>query len=95
MGVFNEVKWVSKTPIVTTFLLEWASIGQSLRMYREQTAAGQSLTSWICVFFALALWWNFYRVITPNEKLAKWSTVGGMTVTLIGIGSVVYWRYLA
>lgn len=92
--MWNDKKWVSKTPLLTTFLLEGANVGQIKRMWTEHTAAGQSLVAWMMVWLALVLWFNFYRVITPEEKFAKYCTLFGVCMNTMVILSVIYFRYI-
>ncbi len=94
MMPWNSPKWVNKTPIITTLMLEIANAGQIWRMWTERTAAGQSLIAWISVNLALMLWYNFYRVITPNEKWALWGTAAGIIMNWGVIFSVIYFRYV-
>lgn len=94
MWAFSNPKWVSKTPIVTTLMLEIANAGQIWRMWSERTAAGQSLIAWVSVNLALMLWFNFYRVLTPNEKWALRGTAAGIIMNWGVILSVVYFRYV-
>lgn len=85
---------VRNTPVVTTFFLEAANVGQILRMVKEQSALGQSLIGWALVWCALVLWWNFYRVCTPNERRAYWATLVGIAMNTCVILTVIYFRYL-
>src|SRR6185436_14864017 len=57
---WNNEKLVANTPFVTTLLLEGANIQQLFQMWTKWTAAGQSLTGWMSVGLALALWTNYY-----------------------------------
>lgn len=84
---------VKHTPIATTILLEGANVQQLWRMWTEHTAAGQSLTGWMCVGIALALWYNWYRVFTPEQLIAKYSTLVGITLNLAVVLTVVHFRY--
>lgn len=88
-----EHKWVLRTPVLTTLLLESANVQQLWRMWTEHTAAGQSLTAWVCVNIALLLWLNFYLVITPEAKWAIRGTAFGVCLNAAVILSVFYWRY--
>ena len=61
MRFYSNPTVVSKTPIVTVFLLEAANIGQVIRIWTERSVAGQNLWSWISVGLALLFWLNFYH----------------------------------
>lgn len=93
MKYWNDPYLVSKTPIITTFLLEAANLQQLYRMWTTWTADGQSVTAWISVNIALILWLNFYRVITPNEKFAIWGTTVGIALNSIVIATVLFFRW--
>lgn len=93
MSLFNNKALVSKCPIITTILLEGASVGQIVRMFSEHSAKGQNVWSWLSIDLALLLWWNWYRVMTPEDKIAKLSTVVGMTITTAVVLTVVYFRW--
>jgi uncharacterized membrane protein YbaN (DUF454 family) len=88
----NKQIW-KNSPFFTTFLLETANVGQIMRMWTERTAAGQSLTSWICVGTALACWANWYRLFTPEQKIARNTCLFGMLVNATVISTVIYFRY--
>lgn len=92
--MISNPRWVSKTPILTVFLLEGANIGQIIRMWTERTAEGQSLTAWISVNLALLLWLNFYRVCCPDQRWAFWATAVGISMNAGVILSVIWFRYL-
>lgn len=92
--IWNNKAVVAKTPLVTTFLLEYANVGQLWRMWHEHTAAGQNLFSWMSVGLALWLWCNFYRVFNPEQKFALYCTMFGVFMNLLVILTVVYFRYL-
>lgn len=94
-AVWNNPAWVSRTPIVTSLLLDGGAIGQIVRMWREQSARGQSLTSWLAVILALTLWANFYRVITPNQFWARATILLSIALNVGIVTSIVWWRYVA
>jgi hypothetical protein len=94
VSILNNRAWVSKTPILTVFLLEGANIGQIIRMWTERSALGQSLVSWLSVNLALWLWLNFYRVMLPEERWAFWATAAGIGLNTGVCLSVAYFRYL-
>lgn len=92
--MISDPKWVARTPILTTVLLEGANVGQLHRMWSEQTAAGQSLVAWGMVFVALVLWANFFRVCTPTQKWAYRCQCFGIFMNLLVCGTVLYFRAL-
>ncbi len=94
MKVWNNPRIVSYSPIATTCLLESANVGQMIRMWRFHTAAGQSLTSWVCVQLALWLWANWYRLITPDQWIARLTIKIGIALNFGVILSVIWWRYV-
>jgi hypothetical protein len=92
--LLTDRKWVLRTPIITTFLLEIANVQQLWQMWViDHSADGQSLTGWLSVQAALWLWLNFYRVITPEARFAIWGTRVGIALNMTVCLSVLYWRY--
>lgn len=91
--IFNNRKLVEKTPILTNLLFEGANVHQLWRMWTEHSALGQSALGWIQVHIALWLWWNFYRVVTPDQKWARISTSISIAVNALVIISVLYFRF--
>jgi uncharacterized protein with PQ loop repeat len=91
--ILNDPAVVKYTPIVTTVLLEGANCSQMLRMIREHTAEGQSLSAWIMVSAALFLWFNFYRICTPDQKWAIRMQLAGIGINMCVIATVIYFRY--
>jgi hypothetical protein len=91
---WNDRGLVARTPLATTFLLEYANAGQLVRMWSEQSALGQSLWSWLSVGLALALWWNFYRVMLPGDRFARRCTAFGLVMNAAVCFSVAWFRYL-
>ncbi len=91
--LWNDPRWIRMTPLITTFLLETANVGQIWRMWTTQTARGQSLFSWMMVGVALGLWYNFYRVVTPQEIFARRCTAFGVLMNLLVILTVCWFRY--
>lgn len=83
---------VSKTPLITTFLLEWANLSQLWRMWGEGTAEGQSLMGWVSVNLALILWLNFYLTFNRDQKFAIWGTAFGIGMNTAVIGTVLWFR---
>lgn len=93
--VWNDRVWVGRTPIVTSLLLDGGAVGQIVRMWREGSALGQSLLSWLAVILALVLWANFYRVITPAQYWARLTILLSIALNAGIVASIVWWRYLA
>jgi len=91
---WSNPKYVSWTPIITTILLEAANLQQIWWMWTQRTAAGQSLSGWMCVNVALILWFNFYRVVTPKEWIARVGTGIGILLNSLVILSIIYFRYV-
>lgn len=89
---WSSPKLVAKAPILATALLEYANLGQIHRMWTQQTAAGQSLGSWAAVCAALVLYWNFYRVVTPDQVWARRMSVVGISLNVLVCLTVVYFR---
>lgn len=92
---WSDPYYVSKSPLFSTAVFEYANVSQIIRMWTEHTAAGQSLLAWIAVCAGLCLYWNFYRVITPDEKVVRWMSCVGLIANIGVILSVIYWRFLA
>jgi hypothetical protein len=92
---YRNPKLVSKTPIVTTLLLEAANVSQLVRMWTERTAEGQSLWGWMLVSLALVLWLNFYLTFNRDQKWAIRGTAFGIAMNAAVILTVVYFRYLS
>jgi len=88
---FNDPKWLDRSTIVATILLEWANVSQLWRMWGERTSAGQSVIAWCSVFVALALFMNFYRA--KKMTIQKWCSIGGMIMNSSVITTVLYFRY--
>lgn len=88
----TQRRWASRIPIITTMLLESANLSQIIRMVTERSARGQSILSWLLVVIALLLWSYYFRVITPKEKIALWSTYLGVVINSIVLGCVIYFR---
>jgi uncharacterized membrane protein YbaN (DUF454 family) len=93
--LLDNPRFVSFTPIFAAIIFETASIGQLYQMWSEQSAKGQSLLSWSIITLALLLWLNFYRVKTPDEKIAIWQTVFAIFTNFLVIGTVLYFKIFA
>jgi len=94
LNVLNNPKIVTLTPIICSFLFEYANIGQIARIWSEHTAAGHNLFSWIVINISLWLYLNFYRVCAPKEKFAMWVTFINIICNNGLIFSIVWWRYI-
>lgn len=94
LAPWSDPKWVSRTPILTTALLEYANIGQLWRMWEERSALGQNVWSWVAVNVALWFWVNFYRVNVPGglKSWAARATMVGIALNAAVIGTVYYFR---
>lgn len=93
--IFSNKEIVKYSPVATTILIEGGVISQITRMVTEGSANDQSLLGWAMVWLALALWFNWYRVFTPDQMLAKWSTLGGMVINTAAMGVIIWFRFLA
>jgi hypothetical protein len=92
-AIWNDPAIVCWSPIVTTCLLEGANVGQMVRIWTQHTAAGQSLMSWCAVQLALWLWANWYRIVTPEQWVARFTIKVGIALNFGVILSVLYWRW--
>jgi len=92
--VISDKAIVKYTPILTSLLIESGVVSQLIRMWVNGAAADQSLIGWILVWFALLLWFNWYRIFTPDQKWAKWSTVAGLAINTVAIFTVIWYRFL-
>ena len=82
-------------PIAAACLLEYANIGQLVRMWGEHTAAGQSLPAWISVGAALLFYTAFYWVCTPEQRWARLATAVSSFTNIAVIATVLRFRYFA
>lgn len=94
MVKLSDPRVVEYTPIATTLLLEYANVGQLYRMWREHSALGQNVWSWLAVNAALWLWLNFY-VQTGNLTWAVRATKVGIALNTAVVLTVAYFRYMA
>lgn len=92
MKPWSNPKWVTKTPIVTAFLLEGANLHQLWQMWHEHSSLGQSPWGWLQVNLAMWLWLNFYRVMTPDAKWAMRMTFLGICVNTLVILSTLFFK---
>ena len=91
--VWNNPKMVEYTPFVTVLIFETGKISQFLRVLFERSAAGQSMIGWALSILGLMLWYNFYRVLSPERLIAKRSTLVGMTMNVAMLAIIAYFRY--
>lgn len=82
--------WIARIPLITTLLLESANASQLVRMWREHSALGQSILGWSMVNLALILWFIYYRVMLPNQKLPQYCTAFGIAMNAAVIGTAAY-----
>lgn len=94
LGWISNKAIVKYTPIITSLLIESGVLSQMIRMWAMGSAMDQSLLGWIFVWCALLLWFNWYRVFTPDQKFAKWSTIGGLVINTMAIFTIIWYRYL-
>ena len=91
--IWNDARWVARTPVISVMLLESANVGQLWRMWTVGSSLGQNLWSWVAVQGALWLWLNFYRVLVPKEerRFAFWGTALG--IALNGAVCLTVWHF--
>jgi len=92
--IFSDPKIVTLTPIVCSFLFEYANLGQIWKIWIAHTAAGQNIWSWVALNISLFLYLNFYRVCAPKEKFAIWATAISILVGWVLIFSIIWWRWI-
>jgi uncharacterized protein with PQ loop repeat len=90
--VWNDPIFMKRAPIVATILLEYANVGQLIRMWTYKTAAGQSLTAWFAVFLALCCYNQFYRIVTPEQIWARRMSFVGILMNSAVCLTVLYFR---
>ena len=90
--MWNNKKWVARTPLLSTLLVESANAIQLARIWQQGTAQGQSLTAWLCVGLAILVRFNYYRVIMPAQWLARSCVLVGMVINIALIISVIIFR---
>lgn len=86
--MWNNKKLVNRTPLLSTFLVESANLMQLARIWQEGTGKGQSITAWVCIGLALVVRFNYYRVIMPNQSLARMCVLAGMAINVALIVSL-------
>lgn len=84
---------VARFPVVTTILLEAANVQQLVRMWTEYSAKGQSLSGWICVNVALFMWFVYYWVMLPDQKLPRYCQAFGIAMNISVVLTVLYFRH--
>lgn len=93
MKFWSNPTTVEYSPVVTSFLIEGSTFLHIRRMWTEHSAVGQSLISWVFVIIAMFLWLNWYRVLTPEKKIAIYTVSFSVLVNIAALLSVIYWRY--
>ncbi len=88
--LFSDPRFLDRSPIITTFLLEWANVMQIWRMTHDHSALGQNAWSWLSVNVALWLWCNFYRAKFLTTALRM--TLLGVIINTIVVLTVSYYR---
>lgn len=88
---------VAKTPFLVAVFMEYANAGQLWRMWREHSALGQNVWSWVAVHITLWLWLNFDLVIVPggSKSWAFRATALGLVLNTAVILTVAYFRWFA
>lgn len=80
-------------PFMSVAMMETATIGQMIRMFREQSAKGQEPLSWLIVTIGIFGWAAWYHIMTPDHKFPKYAALFGGVANSIGMGVVIYFRY--
>jgi hypothetical protein len=94
---FQRPKFVEKTPLLVGIFAEYANGGQLWRMWREHSALGQNVWSWIAVQATLWLWLNYDYIIVPGGP-RSWAfrvTAFGLILNTAVIVTVIYFRWFA
>lgn len=86
---YADPRWVARVPLLATALLQAANVAQVLRMWSAGSAEGQSLAGWLLVSVALALYYWFYRVCTPEQVWARWASSAGLIVNACVIATIL------
>jgi hypothetical protein len=80
-------------PAIAATMFELATGGQIIRMIREKSALGQEPISWLLVSLGLFGWYQWYKVKTPDKKLAQWTAFISCWVNVIAFIISVYFKY--
>lgn len=92
-SIWVKENFVKYYPVVATVIFEIATIGQILRMFSEQSAAGQEPLSWLLVTVGLSGWMFWYKITIPDHKLVFYSVAVGTAVNSIAFITCVYFKY--
>lgn len=90
----SDPAFCKRSLYAATILFEGGNIGQVYRIWSQGSSLGHNLFSWVGVLLGLCLWYNYYRVIYPEDKLAKGCNVIGIVATSAIIASIIYFRYI-
>ena len=87
------MQWFCKYyPVVATGFFEIATIGQIVRMIREQSSMGQEPLSWLLAaagLFGFGLW---YRYTVPEQRLPRYAAYIGGGANFVALGTVIYFK---
>lgn len=87
-------KWFKYWPILAIILLEGGSLGQIFTMLYKHTSAGQQLFSWLAWAIGLFGWYVWYKMFTPQEKLAISMTLLASIIDFFGFLTCLYVTYI-
>jgi hypothetical protein len=82
-------KLLSFAPIVSTGTFIMADSSQIFQVIAKRNSSQHSLLGWGAVLVGLLLWILFFKIKTPNERIAFWTAivnfvvVGALFVTVI------------
>lgn len=80
-------------PLIATLLIDLANSGHIIRMFKEQSSAGQSLVAIMMIILGLFAWERFFKYNNrPEDKFALWSTRIGMAFNAVVGVVVLYFR---
>lgn len=93
-GSLRKNRWIIRlTPVITTSIFGMSTLGHVARMWSERSAEGQSLTSWLLAMLALLMWYNWYLVVAPEERTARWSCLASVALESLAVISIIRFRY--
>lgn len=92
LKIWNNPDRVKFTPIIARCGFEVANIGFILRMFQTHSSRDQSLLGWSLLLISLLLWVNFYRVCTPEQKIARYMSIVAALTNLAVFLTVIYFR---